>query len=247
MTVLETPVTFATLEFVTAWGMLDIGDPPPVIGTDIHYFVTDDERDELHTRTMDVLAGARLARHGRLSSLWSDVLRLLAAPDREFYGLSFPDHRGVLVAASGDCAARVTAADGRVTVETVPATRLATSVLDTLPDVDGASVRAVRVAREVFESPPQAASVLDDPPDTADLDYLRAVMGRERVAVHQLYTAARYGGQRDASSPITALDLADDGGRVLTYLTGDDHIVMTPGAPRDVIVALSDTYAALIE
>ncbi|MGW4521066.1 ESX secretion-associated protein EspG [Amycolatopsis sp. NPDC004378] len=245
MTVLETPVTFTVMEFVTAWGMLDLGDPPPVVGTDIHFFVTDDERDELHTRTMDVLTRARLARRDRISPLWFSMLRLLALPEREFYALSYPDHHGVLVAAAGDHAARITATGGRVVVETVPAARLATSLLGTLPDVDGAPVRAVRVPRAVFESPPQAASVLDEEPDTADLDYLRAVMARERVAVHQLYTATRYRGERVASSPITALDLADDGGRVLTYLTGDEHIVLTPGTPRDVIKTLNDTAEAL--
>jgi hypothetical protein len=227
--------------------MLDLGDPPPAIGTDIHYFVTDTERDELHAKTMRVLTSARLARHDRLNPLWSNVLRLLASPQREFYGFSYPDHRGVLVAASGDHAARIIAADGRVTVETVPATRLATSVLDTLPDIYGAAVRPVRVPRQVFESPPTAASVLDDEPDTADVDYLRAVMGRDRVAVHQLYTATRHSGERFASSPITALDLADDAGRVLTYLTGDDEIVMTTGSPREIVLALNDTHNALRE
>lgn len=249
MNALETPVTLRTLEFVTAWEMLDIGTPPPVIGTSIHYAMTEDARRDLHVRTMDALSRHGLARRNRLNSMWSDALRVISAPDREFYcwsSTSTGRHSAVLVAAQAEDAVRVTVDGEIVTVDSVPAKWLATSLVECLPDIDGAPIRSVAVSKDFYDNPDTTPpNPLAEPIDTKDVEYITEVMRRPRDAVHQLYTATRNSdGERVRSSPISALDLSGQG-RVLTYVTGDGNIVLTSGTPREVIVALNDTIAGL--
>ncbi|WP_410576136.1 ESX secretion-associated protein EspG [Amycolatopsis sp. lyj-108] len=250
MSVIDAPVALPKRVFLTAWGMLDLGELHPIFGTDIHFWADDDASRQMHTRTMELLREHRLARGDRLSPLWTRTLGVLASPGREFYGwsqyLGDGSHGGILVAAHGDDAVRVLADDTTVAIEPVPAKWLASKLLDALPDLDGADVRTVCVPQDFYNDPESARSgPLSDPIDTRDIDYLNAAMGRERDAVHQLYTATRDGaGERRRSTPVTALDLTD-GGRVLTYLTGDGEILLTSGTPREVVKTLNDTASGL--
>jgi hypothetical protein len=250
VSVIDAPIVLPQLAFLTAWGMHDLGGLHPVFGTSVHYWTDSDASRTLHIRTMALLAENGLARGDRINPLWTRTLGVIARPDREFYGWSHyagtDAHGGILVAAQGEHATRVLTDGETVAVEPVPGKWLATALLEALPELDGAAVRAVSVPKGVYADPESArGGPLSEPVDTRDLDHLTEVMTRPRDAVHQLYTATRHSGQRVASSPITAVDLGENCGRVLTYLTGDDHIVMTPGTPREVVKALNDTHAAL--
>lgn len=248
--VIDAPVVLPQLAFLTAWGMQDFGELHPIFGTSKHYWMDTEASRDLHTRTMAMLTEHRLARGDRLNPLWTQTLGVIASPDREFYGWSQHaedgSHGGILVAAQGDQAIRVLTDGDTVALEPVPAKWLASGLLDALPDIDGASIRAVTVSQEFYDDPEGARSgPLDDPPDTRDLDYLNEVMSRPRDAVHQLYAATRDdSGDRVRSSPISAIDLTGSG-RILTYVTGGAHIVMTPGSPREIVKTLNDTASAL--
>lgn len=250
VSVIDAPVVVPKMAFLTAWGMQDLGELHPVFGTGNHVWMDSATSRRLHAATMETLAEHRLARGDRLNPLWTHTLEVVAAPDREFYGWS--QHRqdgsygGILVAAQGDTAVRVLTDGSRVALEPVPAKWLATALMDALPDIGGAAIRTVAVSKDFSLDPQSARSgPLSEPVDTRDLDYLNEVTARPRDAVHQLYVAARdAGGDRVSSSPISALDLTG-AGRVLTYVTGEDVIVMTSGTPRAVIKTFNDTFTGL--
>jgi len=229
--------------------MVDVGEMPPVLGTGRHYWMTTDARRTLETRTMAALASLGLARNNVLNSLWRNTLTVMARAEREYY--SFCNFAGagscsVLVATYQGDAVRVIVTDDIVALDPVPDQWHATALLDALPDVPGAAVRDVTIAKSFYNNPHEAARhPLAEPVDTRDRDRLRDVMARDRTAVHQLYTARRDSGERLRSSPITAIDLAEDGGRVLTYSTGDDDIVMTSATSRETIRTLNNTMNSL--
>ncbi|UOZ03539.1 ESX secretion-associated protein EspG [Amycolatopsis sp. WQ 127309] len=226
MPVLDEPVVLPRLAFLTAWRMLDLGDAPAVLGTDRHHWIREDAVRELEDRTMAALTRLGLARNHRLNDLWRGSLRILAHADHEFY--SWSEHRdggcgAVLIAARGEEAVRLVADDAAVLIEPVRPTWLATSLLDALPDADGASV------------PDQQL------PDHALPAWLEQA---PRDAVHQLYTARRTRDGRIRSRPLTALDLTD-GGRVLTYPAEDRTVVLTSGTPQAIVTLLNETHTGL--
>jgi hypothetical protein len=229
--------------------MLDVGEMPPAMGTNLHYWTTAEARRTLETRTLAELTKLGLARNGRLNVLWRNTLTLLGSADREYY--AFTNFSGgqscsVLVASGGGDALRAIISDDVVALEPVEDQWHATALADVLPDVSGAAVRPVTMAKSFYEDPHAGPrDIFADPADTRDRDYLVEVMRRDRAAVHQLYAARREDGQRVRSSPITAIDLAEDGGRVLTYATGDEQIVMQPGTPREVVRTLNNTMNGL--
>jgi hypothetical protein len=250
VSVIDAPVVLPKLAFLTAWGMLDLGELHPVFGTGNNYWMSDEFGRDVHTGTMQLLADHGLARGDRLNPLWKNTLHVIAKASREFYAWSHHadgDSRGALLVASYDGNAIRVAADAHiVTVDPVPDKWHATSLLDALPDVPGADIRAVAVDEEFYNDPYAApASPLAEPVDTTDLDHLKAVMAAPRDAVHQLYTAVRdAAGERLRSSPITAIDLTDRG-RILTYRTGEGNIVLQPGDARTLVATLNRTHEEL--
>ncbi len=223
MPVFDESVVLPRPAFLTAWRLLDLGDAPAALGTGRHHWLRDDAAAELEKRTMSTLTGLGLARNGRLNDLWRTSLRTLAHADREFYSWTTRrdgGHGAVLVAARGEDAVRLVADDVAVLVEPVRPARLATSLLDGLPELDGADVPD--------QVQPASAAPLREP----------------REAVHQLYTARRERGVRIRSNPATALDL--DRGRVLTYPVGEDAVVVAPGTPRLIVALLNETHTGLV-
>ncbi|WP_328610481.1 ESX secretion-associated protein EspG [Amycolatopsis sp. NBC_00345] len=249
MTVLDRPVVLPKMAFLSAWGMVEVGDLPPAMGTNLHYWTTPEARRTLETRVLDTLTSLGLARNGRLNTLWRNTLALLGCPDREYYAFTnFPggESCSVLVASGGGDALRAIISDDVIALEPLEDRWHATALVDVLPDVPGAAVRPVTMAKGFYEDPHAGPrDIFADPVDTRDRDHLVEVMRRDRAAVHQLYTARREDRHRVRSSPITAIDLAEDGGRVLTYATGDEQIVMEPGTPRGVVQTLNNTMNGL--
>ncbi|WP_439379399.1 ESX secretion-associated protein EspG [Amycolatopsis lexingtonensis] len=223
MPVFDEPVVLPRPAFLTAWRLLDLGEPPAALGTGHHRWVREDAAAELERRTMSTLTRLGLARNDRLNGLWRTSLRTLAHADHEFYSWTTRrdgGHGAVLVAARGEDAIRLVADDVAVLVEPVRPTRLATSLLDGLPELDGADVPD--------QVQPADAEPLHEP----------------REAVHQLYTARRHRGVRVRSNPATLLDL--DRGRVLTYPAGEDAVVVAPGTPRLIVALLNETHSGLV-
>ncbi|MFD9961651.1 ESX secretion-associated protein EspG [Amycolatopsis sp. NPDC058986] len=246
---IDRPVVLPKVAFLTAWEMIDLGDPHPVIGTNLRYVMTDDFARRLHARTMELLGDHGLARHNRLNGLWRSTLRVINGAEGEYYGWSaFQDGTScaVLVAHRGGVAVRVVVNDSIVVIEPVAPKWFATTLLDTLPEVPAAPVRTVSVPRGFFDDPhPVSASPLAEPPDTGDVDYVKQVMAEPRDAVHQLYTARRAeDGSRLSSCPITAVDLTGRG-RVLSFETGDEHVVLKAATPRDFVLTLNTTHESL--
>ncbi len=249
MSVIDAEVVVPRLAFLAAWDLLDLGEVPAVFGTGKHFWLDETSRRKLESSTLGWLSEHGLARGGRVNPLWRNTLRVVAEADLEFYAWSNycdESHGGVLVAVRDDSAVRVWADRDTVVLQPIPAKWPATSLVDALPQVDGAPVRAVTVAQSFHDDPESArGGPLDEPVDTRDLDHLDEVMARPRDAVHQLYTAIRAGDRgRVRSSPISAIDLAGQG-RVLTYVTGDARIVLTPGTPREIVKTLNDTAGSL--
>ncbi|MDT8910266.1 ESX secretion-associated protein EspG [Amycolatopsis sp. PS_44_ISF1] len=246
MSVLERAVVLPKLAFTTAWAMLDLGDPPPVLGPDIHYWMSDGVRRELHEQTIALLAEHGLARHDRLNPLWRATLRVISTPDREFYawsGLRDGTQSASLIALRDEQGVCLRSSETTVEVRPVRVKWPATSLFDTLPDVPGASIRTVTLPRDPGDNLPDP---LAEPADSRDRDHLAEVLSRPQDAVHQLYTARRdESGRRTRSLPITALDLTDQG-RVLTYLTEDDRVTLVSGTPRTVVKTLNDTHDGLL-
>ncbi|SEP52436.1 ESX secretion-associated protein EspG [Amycolatopsis saalfeldensis] len=250
MRVIETGVVVPRLAFLTAWDMLDLGDLPAIFGTSKHFWMDDTSRRHLEKSTLDWLTGHGLARGGRVNPMWSATLRVIAHADAEFYGWSnFRDesHGAIAVAVSEDSAVRVLADRDTVTVQPVPVRWPATSLVEVLPDIAGAPVRRVAVAKDFYADPDSARSgPLAEPVDTREVEYLNEVLRRPRDGMHQLYVATRDSdGDRVRSEPISAIDLTGSG-RVLTYVTGDDVIVMASGTPREVVKTLNDTVKSLV-
>ena len=249
MRVIETGVVVPRLAFLTAWGMLDLGELPEIFGTSKHFWLDDTSRRHLEKSTLDWLTEHGFARGGRVNPMWSATLRVIAHADAEFYGWSnFRDqsHGAVLVAVAEDSAVRVLADGDTVTVQPVPVRWPATSLVEVLPDVAGAVVRRVAVAKDFYTDPDSARSgPLAEPVDTQDVDYLNEVLRRPRDGMHQLYVATRDGdGDRVRSEPISAIDLTS-AGRVVTYLTGEDVIVMASGTSPELVKTLNGTAKAL--
>ncbi|MFE0022557.1 ESX secretion-associated protein EspG [Amycolatopsis sp. NPDC059021] len=249
MEVIDRPVVLPKPAFLTAWEMIDLGDPHPVIGTNLRYVTTDGFARRLHARTMELLGEHGLARNNRLNGLWRSTLRVIDRAESEYYGWStFRDGTScaVLIAHRGGAAVRVVVNDSIVIVEPVAPKWPATTLLDTLPEAPAAAVRTVSVPRRLFDDPnPMPASPLADPEDTGDVDYVKRVMAEPRDAVHQLYTARRAdAGSRISSSPVTALDLTGRG-RVLSFETGDEHVILKAATPRDFVLTLNTTHESL--
>ncbi|WP_033292127.1 ESX secretion-associated protein EspG [Amycolatopsis jejuensis] len=231
-------VTLPTAAFRTAWEMLDLGEPHPIVGAP-HVWADVEARRELHVATMDLLTDLGLA-HNRLPSpRWRATLQVIGQAEREYYawsGLREGTRRAALVAQREQDAVLVRVLDdGTTEIRPVPPARLATTLFDTLPDAPAAAIKAVSV-------PPPS----DDAPDPfaeEGQEQLTAVLSRPQEAVHQLYVARREGGRRTSGGPITAVDL--DLGRVLTYVTVDGSVELVPGSPRAVVKILNDTWAAL--
>ena len=246
MSVLERAVVLPKLAFTTAWTMLDLGDPPPVLGTGIHYWMSDEVRRDLHEETIALLAEHGLARRDRLNPLWRATLRVISAPDREFYawsGLRDGTQRASLIALRDDEGVCLLSRDETVEVRPVRVKWPATSLFDTLPNLPGAPIQTVILPRTPDDNHPDP---LAEPSDNRDRGHLAEVLSRPQDAVHQLYTARRdESGRRTRSLPITALDLTDQG-RVLTYLTEDDRITLVSGTPRTVVKTLNDTHDGLL-
>jgi hypothetical protein len=247
--VLDRPVVLPKMMFLACWDMVESGPLPAAMGGNLHHWMTGQARRNLEQGALDSLTSVGMARNGRVNPLWRCALATMAQPEREWYAFSvFASGRdcSVLVAAKDGNCVRAVIDDAVIVLESVPDKWHATALLDALPDVDDARVRPATVPRAFYDDPDAyRGSVLDEPPDTRDLDALRAVMGRPRQATHQLYTARHDNDGRRSSSPITALDLADNGGRILTFITGDDVIVMKPGSRREVVATLNDTHNAL--
>ncbi|SDW30146.1 EspG family protein [Amycolatopsis xylanica] len=253
MTLIDAAVVLPKLAFITAWNLEDLGEPHPVLGTNQHYFMTEDFRRTVRNRTLDLLGERRLARRGAISPLLVDTLTTIADADREFYGWSTVSGRpgdagAALVAARDHDAIRAVVTDQVVLLEPVPGRGLAARFVETLPPVPGAVTRSVVVSR----AQPDGAgrSAFAEPADTRDLDHLHAVMTAPRDAVHQLYTAIRTGtGTRRRSLPITALDVTGEG-RIVTYLnddpdTGAECVNLRSGSPAALTRLLETTNQTL--
>lgn len=249
MSVIDTPLALPKTVLLTAWTMVELGDPHPVLGSNLHYWTPADSAGKQHEHAMTLLTRQRAARNGRLSPLWTDTLRTIAFADHEFYSwCAFADGSScaVLVASRGRDAVRVIVNDHVVVFEPIEAKWLASSLLETLPDVDGAAIRSVSVRQEVYENPnARPSNPLAEPPDTRDAELLLDTMAAPRDGLHQLYAAVRDGeGSRFRSSPVTAIDLTGRG-RVLTYLTSDDCVILASGTPREIVKTLNDTASTL--
>ncbi|WP_410666975.1 ESX secretion-associated protein EspG [Amycolatopsis sp. cmx-4-68] len=250
MSVLERAVVLPRHAFLVAWSMVDLPDPPPVIGTGRNLSADDADIRRLHDSTRELLVGKGLARGGRLNPVWVDTLRVIASPAREFYAFSHyrdDSHGAVLIAATDDRAVRVITDPDVVVVEPVSPEWPATKLLDSLPDVPAAPVRTIRITRAEWDNPDShPADPLAEPADSRVRDEFTAVLAAPRDAAHQLYVARwDSDGHRRRSSPVTALDLRGRG-RALTYATGDDCLVLVSGDTRETIKVLNDTAAGLV-
>ncbi|QWF83723.1 ESX secretion-associated protein EspG [Amycolatopsis sp. CA-230715] len=240
---IDQPVVLPKMVFVTACEMAGSNGPlPAVIGTNWHYWMTEDARTALAAETMDALRDRGFARRDQLHPVWKNTVAVLTGPDREFYAWnSFADGTtaAILVAARGRDAVRVVVGEDVVMLDPVEPEFLATHLLEALPELPGAEVRTVAVPRALMDGTDTASG------DTRDAQYLAALMCAPRDAVHQLYTAVRTpAGERERSLPISAIDLTGRG-RILTYLTGDDHVELTPGSPHLVVRTLNNTHQQL--
>jgi hypothetical protein len=250
VSVLERAVVLPRDAFFVAWSMIDLpeAEAPAIFGTDRYLSGDDESIRALHGDCLTLLREKSLARGGRLNPLWIKTLTLIASAAHEFYAFCrYRDgsHGAILIAVSGDDAVRVIADRAVVIIEPITAQWPATTLLDSLPSVEPARVREVAVSRaEVENGPIYPDDPLAEPVDTRDLDELTAVMSAPRDASHELYVACRRGKVRSKSSAITALDLSGRG-RVLTYATGDDHIVMTSATSREIILTLNNTLNSL--
>lgn len=250
MAVLDRPIVLPKMLFLSAWNMIDTGAQlPPAFGTNLHYWTTGEARRTLEDRALASLETLGLARNGRLNPMWRGTLTALAQADREYYAFTvFEDGKScsILIASHDGDALRSIIDDQVVALAPIEDRWHATALVETLPDVPGAPVRAVSMSREFYDDPEHDRSdPLADPVDTRDRDHLAEVLARPRQAVHQLYTARRDNGERLRSSPITAIDLADDGGRVVTYASGDGDVVMVPGTGSDLVVTINNTMNGL--
>ncbi|MFC3455279.1 ESX secretion-associated protein EspG [Amycolatopsis speibonae] len=250
MAVLDRPVILPKMMFLAAWNMIDTGaELPPAFGTNLHYWSTGDARRTVEDRALADLETLGLARNGRLNPLWRTSLAALGHPDREWYAFSvFEDGKScsILIASQSGDALRVIISDEVVAVAPIEDRRHATALVETLPRVPGASVRAVSMSQAFYDDPEHDRSdPLAEPVDTRDRDHLAQVLARPRLAVHQLYTARRDNGERVRSSPITAIDLADDGGRIVTYASGHGDVVMMPGTGSELVVTINSTMNGL--
>ncbi|MFI7120737.1 ESX secretion-associated protein EspG [Amycolatopsis sp. NPDC049868] len=249
MAVLDRPVVLPKMMFLSAWNMIDTGELPPAFGTNLHYWSTSDARRMLENCALASLESLGLARNGRLNPMWRNSLTALGRPDREWYAFSvFNSGKScsILITSHDGDALRLIISDKVVAVTPVEDRWHATALVETLPDVPGAQVRAVSMSREFYDDPEHdRADPLAEPVDTRDRDHLAQVLARPRQAVHQVYTARRDNGERLRSSPITAIDLADDGGRVVTYASGDGHVVMVPGTGSDLVATINNTMNGL--
>ncbi|WP_245191896.1 ESX secretion-associated protein EspG [Amycolatopsis azurea] len=248
--VLDRPIVVPKMLFLSAWNMIDTGaEPPPAFGTNLHYWSTADARGTLEKRALGSLETLGLARNGRLNPMWRGTLTALAQADREYYSFTvFEDGKScsILIASHDGYALRVVIDDQVVALAPIEDRWHATALVETLPEVPGASVRAVSMPREFYDDPEHDRSdPLAEPVDTRDRDHLAEVLARPRRAVHQLYSARRDNGERVRSSPITVIDLAGEGGRVVTYVSGDGDVVMVPGTGSDLVVTINDTMNGL--
>lgn len=243
MGVIDEPVRIPRLAFLTAWELAGTGPPHPVLGIN-DYYMTDEFRSELQRRTLDILAGLGLAAHGSLTWRFRETLTAIARADRQVYswtgGPRDEDSGAILVAALGADAVRLVTDGQVIALDPVAPDLLAEHLVETLPDVPGAPVRALTVWRSEFTGPGEP----DDPlagRSSGPAGRLRELMRAERDAVHQLYTAIRGGdGARRRSTPLSAIDLTGQG-RVLTFAeagAGEERIHLISGTPGNLVASL---------
>ncbi|WP_370964804.1 ESX secretion-associated protein EspG [Amycolatopsis sp. cg9] len=255
MAVIDRPIILPKLAFLTAWGMLEAGELPPAFGTNLHHWTSSGARRELEIRAMAALTDLGLARNNRLNSLWRSTVGVLAEAACEYYAFcAFADGQScsVLIAARAGDAVRAIIDDNVVSLEPIEGKWFATALLDTLPEVPAAQISPTIASRDAvpggpaFTSrPPAGGAGFGRGNRMGEFGRIEEVMELPRRAVHQIYLARRdAGGPRRRSTPITAID-TDDAGRVLVYIDGQDNLVMTPGSPREFVVILNDTFAAL--
>ncbi|EME52932.1 ESX secretion-associated protein EspG [Amycolatopsis decaplanina] len=250
MAVVDRPIVVPKMLFLSAWDMIDVSDGlPPAFGTNLHYWSTGEARRALEDRALASLAAVGLARNGRLNPLWRDTVTALGQADREWYAFcNFADGRAcsILIASRSGDALRVVVDDEVVALAPIEDRWHATALVQTLPEVPGAPVRAVRMTQAFYDDPEHdRVDPLAEPVDTRDRDHLQDVLARPRKAVHQIYTAHRADGQRERSSPITAIDLADQGGRIMTYLGENGDVVMMPGTGHHLVETINNTMNSL--
>ncbi|MBB1152482.1 ESX secretion-associated protein EspG [Amycolatopsis sp. DR6-1] len=258
MMLLDEPVTLPRLAVAKAWEWERIGPAHPVLGV-VDVWVEDDAAARLDDLTRQVLAepGFYNLRTNRVTGEFRDLMLAVANADAECYGWSADRHdrdRALLAVATGRSAVLATVEDDQLTLTAIGANQLVRAVVDQLPDFPAANIREFTVPKAEYDGNTSRSDESYDLDTTSDYtvttpaDQLRAVMGSRREASHQLYVAARAGGRRVSSLPLTAVDSLDHG-RVLTYLRDNPHgdvgIVCGPGNPGYITGTLDNTLDLL--
>ncbi|GAB3368519.1 ESX secretion-associated protein EspG [Amycolatopsis echigonensis] len=255
---LDEPVTLPRLAVAKAWEWERIGPAHPVIGV-VDLWVEDDAAARLDDLTRQVLAepGFYNLRTNRVTGEFRDLLLAVANSDAECYGWSADRHgrdRALLAVLTGRGrdAVLATVADEQLTLKAIGADQLVRAVVNELPDFPAANINEITVPQAEYDRARSSDSyTLDTRSDytvTTPADQLRTIMGSRREASHQLFVAARTGGRRVASMPLTAVDSLDHG-RTLTYLRdtphGDVDIVCGAGHPGYIAGTLDNTLRLL--
>lgn len=190
-----------------------------------------------------------------MNPLFHNTLDTIATPDREYYGWTTTqaDHAALLVAAKSPHAIRLAANDHIVVLDPITTDWLPDDFVSGLPAADAANIVPTSVAADFYRDPEQRdpGQPLAEPPDTSEVDYLRALMHAPRDASHQLYTARRdTKGQRVRSVPLSAIDLTGRG-RILAYTNhdtdGNEHLHVIPGTAHNLITTLERTNQGLLD
>jgi ESX secretion-associated protein EspG len=248
---LDEPVTVPRLAVAKAWEWEQIGPAHPVLGV-VDVWVEDDAAERLDGLARQALAepGFYNLRTHRVTGKLRDLLLAIANADDECYGWS-TDRRGhdraMLTVPVGRNAVLATVENDLLTLATIKANHLVHAIVDGLPDFPAADIHEFSVPKADYE-PKTTGYTLDTTTDYTAAEQLRTLMSSPRTASHQLYVAARTGGTRQSSVPLTAVD-TDDHGRILTYLsptpTGAHDITCGPGHPRYITATLQNTLTAL--
>lgn len=255
---LDKPVTLPRLAVAKAWEWERIGPAHPVLGI-VDVWVENDAASRLDDLTRQVLAepGFYNLRTNRVTGEFRDLMLAVANADAECYGWSADRHgrdRATLAVLTGHGrnAVLATVEDDLLTLAAVGANQLVRAVVDGLPDFPAANINEITVPKAEYDRGQSSDSyTLDTSSDytvTSPVDQLRALMTSRREASHQLFVAARTGGGRAASMPLTAVDSLDHG-RVLTYLRDNAHgevdIACGPGNPGYITGTLENTLRLL--
>ncbi|MET9263033.1 ESX secretion-associated protein EspG [Amycolatopsis sp. NPDC004079] len=252
---LDAPVTVPRLAVAKAWEWEQIGPAHPVLGV-VDVWVEKDAAMRLDALTRQVLAepGFFDLRADRITAEFRDLMLAVANAEAECYGWSSSGDRdrATLAVRAGRNAVLVIVEDELLTLTTIGANQLIRAVVEQLPDFPAATITEFTVPKAEYDQGRVSDSyTLDTSSDytrTSPEDRLRTLMESRRAASHQLFVAARPGGARSASMPLTALDSLDHG-RVLTYLLdgphGDVAIACGPGTADYLTSALENTLGSL--